>query len=341
MNEKILLLEGARTRLDVGSIHGKLHCAGHGLGHAMLIDYQNFLLMSRFSPIIRMIMRIHFHKCVQKALISAACLTLLLISGCAASSSHGADNYFEGRALQLAIATESGDSKAIRRLIVEEDVDPDKTFSREDGIPMVAWPLRTGSLDGLRALLENGADPNARAYKVVDGRRLGYNNAMVYAAKLDDARYLQLLLKYGGDPNTRNSAGETLLFQAFIAGNQWENVKLLIENGANINESNRGTADTVLSWYTTRGGFEHAYWLLEHGADPTVMLKSSIGAPDRMLIAEHIFWGITTPDLLPWQKKCQQWLVARGIPRPPMPKGIRDKREAFGFPTKEEDIPLL
>ena len=62
---------------------------------------------------------------------------------------------------------------------------------------------------------------------------------------------------------------------------------------------------------------------------------------DRMLIAEHIFWGITTPDLLPWQKKCQLWLVARGIPRPPMPKGIRDKREAFGFPTKEEDIPLL
>lgn len=275
---------------------------------------------------------------VRPALLAAA---LFLLSGCTPQSTHGASDYFKGKALELAVASEQSDAETITRLIKEEGVDPDKVFARDAGIPLVAWPLRAKNLDGLRALLDNGANPNARAYKVVDGRRLGYNNAMVYAAKLDDPRYLQLLLKHGGDPNTRNSAGETLLFQAFIAGNQWQNVKLLIENGANINESNRGTADTVLSWYTTRGGFEHAYWLLEHGADPTVLLKSSVGDPDRMLIVEHIFWGITTPDLLPWQKKCQQWLVARDIPRPPMPKGIRDKREAFGFPTKEEDIPLL
>ncbi|MEV5120651.1 ankyrin repeat domain-containing protein [Stenotrophomonas indicatrix] len=266
---------------------------------------------------------------------------LFLIPGCTPQSTHGASSYFKGKALELAVASEQGAADTITRLVKDEGVDPDKVFARDAGIPLLAWPLRAKNLDGLRALLDNGANPNARAYKTVDGRRLGYNNAMVYAAKMDDPRFLKLLLKHGGDPNTRNSAGETLLFQAFIAGNQWENVKLLIENGANINESNRGTADTILSWYTTRGGFEHAYWLLEHGADPTVMLKSSIGAPDRMLIAEHIFWGITTPDLLPWQKKCQQWLVARGIPRPPMPKGIRDKREAFGFPTKEEDIQLL
>jgi ankyrin repeat protein len=284
-------------------------------------------------------MDVHLRRIIAYPALMAA--ALFLIPGCTPQSTHGASSYFKGKALELAVASEQGDADTITRLVKDEGVDPDKVFARDAGIPLLAWPLRAKNLDGLRALLDNGANPNARAYKTVDGRRLGYNNAMVYAAKMDDPRFLKLLLKHGGDPNTRNSAGETLLFQAFIAGNQWENVKLLIENGANINESNRGTADTVLSWYTTRGGFEHAYWLLEHGADPTVMLKSSIGAPDRMLIAEHIFWGITTPDLLPWQKKCQQWLVARGIPRPPMPKGIRDKREAFGFPTKEEDIQLL
>lgn len=120
-----------------------------------------------------------------------------------------------------------------------------------------------------------------------------------------------------------------------------ENVQQLVEAGANINESNLGESDTVLSWYTARGGFNYAYWLLEHGADPTVMLKSSVGKPERMFIVQHIYRGITTPDLLPWQKKCQQWLIARNIPRPPMPDSIRQKREAFGFPTKEEDIPLL
>ncbi|WP_416056339.1 ankyrin repeat domain-containing protein [Stenotrophomonas maltophilia] len=278
---------------------------------------------------------------MKKILLISLCAALLVASGCALSSSHGAEQYFAGKDLELAAATENGDSDAIRRLMKDDGVDPDRIFARDAGIPLLAWPLRARNLDGLQALLDNGADPNARAYKTVDGRRLGYNNAMVYAAKMDDPRFLELLLKHGGDPNTRNSANETLLFQAFVAGNQWENVKLLVENGADVNEQNRGSADTVISWYTTRGAFEHAYWLLEHGADPTVMLTSSTGEPDRMLVAEHIYWGITTPDLLPWQKKCQQWLMARNIPRPPMPKGIRDKREAFGFPTREEDIPLL
>ncbi|MBT2767892.1 ankyrin repeat domain-containing protein [Stenotrophomonas sp. ISL-67] len=270
-------------------------------------------------------------------------MILLALSGCTASSPHGAVDYFDGQALELAIATEGGDTQTIRRLIKDEGVDPDKTFAKRDGIPLVAWPFRAGNLEGLRSLLENGADPNAREVKQVEGRELRFNNAMVYAAKMDDPRFLALLLKHGGDPNTRNSGNETLLFQAFISGNQWENVKLLIENGANINEANRGSADTVLSWYTTRGGFEHAYWLLKHGADPTIMLTPPkvSGKPDRMIMAEHIYWGITTPDLLSWQKKCQQWLVERNIPQPSMPDGIRQKREAFGFPTKEEDIPLL
>jgi len=286
-------------------------------------------------------MPIHVFESVKKIFLFSLCAALLVASGCALSSSHGAEQYFEGKDLELAAATENGDSDAIRRLMKDDGVDPDRIFARDAGIPLLAWPLRARNLDGLQALLDNGADPNARAYKTVDGRRLGYNNAMVYAAKMDDPRFLELLLKHGGDPNTRNSANETLLYQAFVAGNQWENVKLLVENGADVNEENRGSADTVISWYTTRGAFEHAYWLMEHGADPTVMLTSSTGEPDRMLVAEHIYWGITTPDLLPWQKKCQQWLMARNIPRPPMPKGIRDKREAFGFPTREEDIPLL
>lgn len=283
------------------------------------------------------------HNMMTKILLSAAWLTLFLVNGCAASSSHGASDYFDGKALTLAIATETGDADVIRHMVGDEGVDPDKTFAKRDGIPLIAWPLRAGSLEGLRALLDNGADPNAREVKQANGRELRFNNAMVYAAKMDDPRFLELLLKHGGNPNTRNSANETLLFQAFISGNQWENVKLLIENGANINEANRGSADTVLSWYTTRGGFEHAYWLMEHGADPTIMLTppKTSGKPDRMIMAEHIYWGITTPELLPWQKKCQQWLVARNIPRPPMPDGIRQKREAFGLPATEKDIPLL
>jgi len=293
-------------------------------------------------------MNVILHNMTTKFLASAAWITLFLATGCSATtatSAHGAEGYFEGKALKLAIAAESGDSNAIRHIVKEEGVDPDKTFSSHDGIPLIAWPLRARSTEGLKALLDVGADPNVRESKEMNGQMINFDNAMVYAAKMDDPRYLDLLLKHGGNPRTRNINNETLLYQAFISGNQWKNVQTLVENGADVNESNRRSLgdDTVLSWYTGRGGFDYAYWLLEHGADPTISqpVQEGSGKTARQLMVEDIYWEITTPDNLPWQKKCQQWLADRNIPRPPMPEHIRRKREAFKFPSREEDIPLL
>ncbi|WP_256643281.1 ankyrin repeat domain-containing protein [Stenotrophomonas sp. 9(2022)] len=290
-------------------------------------------------------MTVIFHNMTTKFLTSVAWITLLLVTGCSGTSAHGADGYFEGAALRLAIAAESGDADAIRHLVKDEGVNPDKAFSTRDGIPLIAWPLRARNIEGLKVLLDVGADPNARESKQMNGELIRFDNAMVYAAKMDDPRFLELLLKHGGDPNTRNVNNETLLFQAFISGNQWKNVQTLVKNGADVNGSNRRSLgdDTVLSWYTGRGGFDYAYWLLEHGADPTIpeQVSESSGKSARRLMVEDIYWEITTPDNLPWQKKCQQWLIERNIPRPPMPEHIRRKREAFKFPSKEEDIPLL
>ena len=291
-----------------------------------------------------MIMRKNRRDLMASTLIAAAWLTLFLTTSCSATSAHGAHNYFEGKALQLAIATERGDAQTIGRLIQQDGVNPDTTFSREGGIPLLAWPLRARSLDGLRALLDNGADPNARIAKHMNGQLINFNNAMVYAAKMDDPRYLELLLDHGGDPNTRNSNRESLLLQAFLSGNQWQNIQLLVKRGAAINESQLSSgADTVLSWYTGRGGFNQAWWLIQHGADPTLTIAANkvTGAPERMLMAEAIFWEITTPEHAEAQRNCQQWLLARGIERMPMPDHLRRKREAFGYPTDEADIPLL
>ena len=100
--------------------------------------------------------------------------------------------------------------------------------------------------------------------------------ALASASERGDANEVRRLIK-DGDPNTRSSGGETLLFQAFINGNQWKNVQQLVEAGAKVNENNLGKADTVLSWYTARGGFDAAYWLLEHGAAPTLSAPAASG----------------------------------------------------------------
>ncbi len=312
--------------------------------------------------------------------LCGGCVAPLPASGDNTRSQHGAEDQFEGKALQLALAAEHGQVETIRRLIREDKLDPDTIFAKEAGMPLVAWPVYTRSPEGLKALLENGADPNARRPEYVDktyddgsgGRYFSYENAMVYAAQEENPTYLQLLLDHGGDPNTRNGNNEPLTFVAFIKQNQWQNVKLLIEHGAEVN-SPTIFPGSPLSWYAGRGGFEQVYWLMQHGADPTKKITGTVAAPtdakgtplpqahipekgfawvkygedgkpvyvDAMPIVEDIYWHPGSPATQEWQRRCQHWLRDKGIARPPMPESIRKMRKAFKFPHEEKDIPLL
>jgi uncharacterized protein len=279
---------------------------------------------------------------------------LLACAGCNALSVPPADqqsaynlpSFFpDPKAQALALAAEHGDVKEVRRLMREEHVNPDVIFSA-DGDPLLMWPIMTHNPEGLRAMLENGADPNAcKLHPLQDTKRFKgryENNAMVWAAKQEDPIYLKLLLDHGGDPNARNSNGETLLLQAFLTQNQWQNVKLLVERGADVNAASQGSP--IIFDYAARGGFEQVYWLLQHGADPKIngLTKEpeKYGLPKYPVVAD-IFWHPGNPNDPTWQRKCQQWLLQHGYIRPPMPDYLRDMRKAFGFPYEEKDIPLL
>lgn len=278
-------------------------------------------------------------------------LLLLSLGGClfsppspAAKSAHtrSLEKWYPDKGAQaLAVAAEFGDVAEVRRLMKEEGVNPDKHFSPE-GMPLIAWPVFTKNPAGLKAMLENGADPNAAMPYPLPPDRTPRNNdnAMVWAAKQEDTIYLRHLLDHGGDPNTRNVNNETLLFQAFIWQDQWQNVQLLVERGADINAKNRVT--TTLHDYAGSGAFEKAYWLLEHGADPTPKGSLPPSQDHRSLIIESIFWKPMKPDSKgrEWQVKCQQWLLARGYKRPPMPEHYRRDREAFGYEIDESKVPL-
>jgi uncharacterized protein len=262
-------------------------------------------------------------------------------------SKHGAEDLFEGPGLALAIAAEHGQTETIRRLMREQKVDPDTIFAKEDGMPLVAWPVYTRNPEGLKAMLENGADPNARRPEYVDkqyddgsgGRYFSYENAMVYAAKEENPIYLRRLLEHGGDPNTRNSNNEPLTYVAFITQNQWQNVKLLIEGGADIEGAS--WSGRPIDWYSRRGGFEQTYWLLQRGADPTHITRAADPKQHYMPVVADIYWHPGSPATTEWQRKCQHWLRDKGISRPPMPEHLREMRKNLKFPFEEKEIPLL
>ncbi|WP_254063359.1 ankyrin repeat domain-containing protein [Rhodanobacter sp. L36] len=245
----------------------------------------------------------------------------------------------------LARAAQDNNAGEVRRLIKDEHVNPDALFSDtndEERVPVVAWPVITQSLGGLKALLDDGANPNVKMrYPDLDKTVvLYYDNAMVYAAMNEDPAYLKLLLEHGGDPNTRNVNGETLLFQAYIWHNQWQNVQMLVERGADANAITQ--SGSILYDYTAEGNFMAAYWLLQHGADPKA--NSGIkpaGEEMHYLPVEAIFWYPDKPNMLDWKRKCQQWLFTHGIKRPPMPAVYHNWRRDLGQPYEEKDIPLL
>lgn len=288
--------------------------------------------------------------CLLPCWLALACM---LLSGC-----HPADLFAAARqsrqqaalveafpdpdAQALAIAAEHGDAREVQRLMREEGVDPDVIFSSPKGqLPLLAWPIVAGNPDGLRAMLEAGADPNAK--KPFPGERgeRHYPNAMVWAAQQSDPVYLQLLLDHGGDPDTRNANGEALLFHAYIHQNQWRNVQLLVERGADVN-ANIFAGSTIVDTYASMGGFQMTYWLLEHGADPTLIFRygKPEHRPDSHTI-EAIFWHPGSPGEPVWQRKCQKHLFAEGHARPPMPEHYRLMRERLGVASREQEIPLL
>ncbi|MGY1519053.1 ankyrin repeat domain-containing protein [Luteimonas sp. A482] len=245
------------------------------------------------------------------------------------------------KAQALAIAAEHGDAARISRLMRDDRVDPDTIFSSPKGrIPLLAWPIITGSPEGLRAMLEAGADPNVKRPFPSDRGERYYPNAMVWAAQHNDPVYLEILLDHGGDPNTRNTNDEALLFHAYIHQNQWRNVQLLVERGADVNA--QASVSTITSSYASRGGFMMVHWLLEHGADPSLdyAYDKPVVEPDSHTI-EAIFWHPGDPEDPSWQRKCQQWLLASGYSRPSMPEHYRLMRERLGFQHEESEIPLL
>ena len=277
------------------------------------------------------------------AFVLSACVLAVPSPDTAGERTAAARAFQERRAQALAVAAATGDADAVRRLMQDEGVDPDTIFwGSSAGTPLLAWPIVRGNPDGLRAMLENGADPNvAKAYPREAGRSdTNHSNAMVWAAGQEDPVYLQILLDHGGDPDTRNANNEALLFHALIKQNKWRNVQTLVERGADVNIL-AGMGGTIMGHYASSGEFPKVHWLLEHGADPT--LDYAFGEPVRSPSShtiEGVFWHPGNPDDPSWQIACQRWLLARGIARPPMPEHYRRMRQTFGFPHEEDRIPL-
>ena len=127
-----------------------------------------------------------------------------------------------------------------------------------------------GTLDIMNALLDAGADVNAR-----NDRKA---TALHWA--LTDASKLRLLLSKGADANAKTVEGRTVLYSAAAQPAGAAIVRLLVEAGADVNA--RTILGTTPLFQAVAASAESARILLDNGADPNA--RSATGATPLMAI---------------------------------------------------------
>ncbi|QSV46537.1 ankyrin repeat domain-containing protein [Geobacter benzoatilyticus] len=234
------------------------------------------------------------------------------------------EKYFDGEMLELGRAIVANDEDKIESLI-KSRVDPN-AYGKQ-GITPLIFALGNRKMDALQTLLKNGADPNKRIDAPDAPPGVQGESAVTFVAGAPDNEYLATLLDHGGDPNAKNIDGEPILIRMIYTDPaNYIGMKMLLDRKADINITDAGGA-TLLMNLTILKDFEHAYYLLEKGAD--FRIKDGTGYGPEIHIYQYKIDPKAFPKAYEWQRKCQEFLAARGVkdPGPLRPKVLTAEEE--------------
>lgn len=232
----------------------------------------------------------------------------------------------------LAKAVEAGDVKKIKEEVLQKKVSVDYQESRF-GHTLIMLAIFNSEYDSVKTLLELGANPNHHdTFK-------GETPVMVAAGNADP-KYLKILLAYKGDPNSienvfsgpkkrinsgRNSALTKAVLPSVMGKKNLENVKLLVEAGAEINYTKKGIIQTALAEALIQGQMDVAMYLLEKGADYTKPITSNVMAGQDVSVLYVLRCSIIDLYSEQYKKKMEviAFLKAKGLDyyKEPIPEG--------------------
>ncbi|PIF32658.1 ankyrin repeat protein [Flavobacterium sp. 9] len=181
-------------------------------------------------------------------------------------------------AWELAKAVDDEDTIKIREILNNKKVDIDFREPKF-GNTLLMLSIKNSQFQITKLLLILGANPN------VENTYRG-GTAVIFAANNNDPKYLELILKYKGNPNSIETAPvreddqvrQTALLAAInlLDPNSLEKVKLLVESGANINYHNLGHTESPLSDAITARKMDVILYLLQKGADYNLMMYEMV-----------------------------------------------------------------
>jgi hypothetical protein len=231
--------------------------------------------------------------------------------------------FADARTVDLADAACEGDVEKIVRLI-GKGANPN--VIGQFGETPLHWAVDCENLEGIEALLLVKADPNYKppisenpsGLAKPRPRDIRWRGSPTYLAVTKrNARPLELLLKYGGDPNTYegdrpiNTALKRALNEGMM-GHGWDKYYALLNAGADINQAVAPDL-TIAAWSVMYGEYDKAVELLERGYSYDLVDLASRIAPERDL-----------PDRAAARTRLIELLKARGVRFPVAPARERN-----------------
>lgn len=185
--------------------------------------------------------------------------------------------------LPLAIAAVRNAADLVHRLLLERH-DPNERDPH--GLTPLMWAARAGAIDAMKALLDGGADADAR--DVMNGW-----TPLFHAIHTQQAAAVRLLLERGVNPNRPARTVTALLMAA--ADRDPTIVELLLAHGADANARGIG-GSTALSVAVSGGALSDIDRPLLGGCHPATvraLLKHdpTLRLPDTIAAREALWWA--------------------------------------------------
>ncbi|MFW0739984.1 ankyrin repeat domain-containing protein [Flavobacterium sp. T12S277] len=238
----------------------------------------------------------------------------------------------ETPAWELAKAVEDEDTTKIKEILSNKKKKIYIDFKEPKfGNTLLMLSIKNSQFQITKLLLASGANPN-----VADMYRGG--SAVICAANNNDSKYLELILKYKGNPNAIESAPvkegdevrQTALLAAisFLDPDSLQKVKFLVESGANVNYHNQGHTILPLSEALTLDRLDVVLYLLQNGANFNLMLYKTIDG-QKVYILEALRKSIIDLKSEQYKSKLEviQFLEEKGLDysKEPIPDYILKK----------------
>ena len=177
-----------------------------------------------------------------------------------------------GGDLRVLEAVQRGDTKAVRALVEQADVNG----SRADGETALQWATYQDDLETVELLIGAGAELDAANEYGITALSLACTNR--------SNEMVRILLEAGANPNAAQSTGETVLMTCVRTGNLAA-VRLLLARGADPNGRETRWEQTALMWALASGHSQVVRTLVEHGA--AVQTRSTGGFTPLLFAAQQ------------------------------------------------------